>query len=181
MRARRAFGAVLLALGFSVWAEAQKPVTAVAERADSCPKAPKVAPDATRPDSGSGGQIVREIVDRSTGERWLLLRDSGHPGGPGRLVLAGEGAGPDTDGGAGTSPPADSGLANSAPVIRAGDRLVIEEHTRLVEAHLEGVALGPAAAGSALSVRLKMGGKVIRAMALGPGRAALEPETGGRP
>jgi hypothetical protein len=35
--------------------------------------------------------------------------------------------------------------------------------------------------GSALKVRLAIGGKVIRAVALGPGRAALQPEPEVRP
>src|ERR1035437_7183929 len=32
--------------------------------------------------------VVRVIDDAHSGERWLLLPDGGHPGGPGRLVLA---------------------------------------------------------------------------------------------
>ena len=36
-------------------------------------------------------------------------------------------------------------------------------------------------AGSALEVRLAIGGRVVRAVALGPGRAAFQPETGVRP
>jgi hypothetical protein len=33
------------------------------------------------------GEIVREIDDPHTGDRWLLLRNAEAPGGPGRLVL----------------------------------------------------------------------------------------------
>jgi hypothetical protein len=68
-----------------------------------------------------------------------------------------------------------------SPVIRAGERLIVEESTPVVEARLEAVSLGPAAVGSPLDVRLKVGGKVVRAVALGPGRAALRAETGVRP
>jgi flagella basal body P-ring formation protein FlgA len=60
------------------------------------------------------------------------------------------------------------------PVIRAGDRLVVEENTAVIEARLEAVALGPAALGSSFDVRLKLGGKVARAVALAPGRAAFQ-------
>ena len=67
------------------------------------------------------------------------------------------------------------------PVIRAGDRLIVEEHTAVVEARLEAVALGPAASGSPFQVRLTIGGKVVRAVALGPGRAAFAAETEARP
>ena len=62
-----------------------------------------------------------------------------------------------------------SGHSRRRPVI-------VEEHTAVVEARLEAMALGPAAVGGAFRARLRMGGKVVRAVALGPGRAVLEPE-----
>ena len=34
------------------------------------------------------GNVIREIDDPHSGDRWLLLRDPNRPGGPGRLVLA---------------------------------------------------------------------------------------------
>jgi hypothetical protein len=37
------------------------------------------------------GEVVREIDDPHTGQRWLLVRDGQQPGGPGRLLLAGAG------------------------------------------------------------------------------------------
>lgn len=76
------------------------------------------------------------------------------------------------------APPAPSGLrypAQPLPVIRTGDRLIVEENTALVEARLEAVALGPAQPGSSFNVRLVAGGKIVRAVALGPGRAAFAP------
>jgi flagella basal body P-ring formation protein FlgA len=63
------------------------------------------------------------------------------------------------------------------PVIRAGERLIVEESTAVVDARLEAVALGPAAIGSPLNVKLAIGGKVVRAVALAPGRAAFQAET----
>jgi flagella basal body P-ring formation protein FlgA len=66
-------------------------------------------------------------------------------------------------------------------VIRAGDRLIVEENTAVVEARLEAVALGAAAPGSTFNVRLRIGGRVLRAVALGPGRAALAPVNGIEP
>jgi hypothetical protein len=74
----------------------------------------------------------------------------------------------------------DSSLGDATsfhPIVRAGDQLTIEEHTRVADAYLEAIALGPASVGSVLNVRLKVGGRVVRALALGPGRAAFEPET----
>ena len=59
-------------------------------------------------------------------------------------------------------------------MIRAGDKLVVEEHSLTTDAYLEGVALGPAGPGAALRVRLSIGSRVVRAVAVAPGRATLE-------
>jgi len=77
---------------------------------------------------------------------------------------------------AAVSPP-----ALPVPVLRAGERLMVEEHTPIVEAHLEAVALGSAAVGEEFDVRLRVGGKVLRAVALGPGRAELQAERKAQP
>jgi hypothetical protein len=121
--------------------------------------------------------VIREIDDPHTGARWLLMRNPIHPGGPGRLVLLANG---DPSGG-GRAAGVELQPVNLRPVIRAGERLVVEEHTQVVEARLEAVALNPAAAGSVLNARLKMGGKVVRAVALAPGRAVLQPHVEARP
>jgi len=123
--------------------------------------------------------VVREIADPHTGDRWLLRRDGNCPGGPGRLLLVPRAGRTDHQ-----SKPGDiqSGVAQAPgrtqfiPVIRAGDLLVIEESTTVADARLEAVALGPATAGSPLNVRLKIGGKLVRAIALSPGRAAFARE-----
>jgi hypothetical protein len=126
--------------------------------------------------SQAGGEIVREIDDPHSGARWLLMRSSDHPGGPGLLVLVESGRNPVRQGQAAVEP-----LEVLRPVIRAGERLIVEENTPVVEARLEAVALGPAVAGSVLDARLKIGGRVVRAVALGPGRAELQPQTEARP
>jgi hypothetical protein len=117
------------------------------------------------------GQLLREIDDPSSGTRWLLVSDKSNPGGPGRLELAL----PGRDQGAFARQVQGSEVAQSRPVaiIRPGDKLVVEEHSPAADAYLEGVALGPAWPGSALNVRLSIGHKVVRAVALAPGRAAL--------
>lgn len=125
------------------------------------------------------GEMIREIDDPHTGERWLLVPNGESPGGPGRLVLAA--ADQDSFGGAAPRAAKRTEDPRLGAVIRAGDRLVVEEHTRLVDAALEARALGPAAVGSSLDARLAMGGRVVRVVALGPGRAALQPENGARP
>jgi hypothetical protein len=120
--------------------------------------------------------VIREIDDPHTGDRWLLLRESSQPGGPGRLVLAAalDELGPE---GAGT------GLSRPQPlpVIHTGDRLIVEENTAVAQARLQAVALGPALLGGPLKVRLVPGGAVVPAVALGPGRAAFVQDTGVRP
>lgn len=132
--------------------------------------------------AASTAQVVREIDDPATGMRWLLERDPGHPGGPGRLVPV---TGSDLAAGR-TRHRQLAFHARSAvikpspysPVIRAGDRLVIEENTAAVEARLTAVALSPAVAGASFEARLQFGGKVVRAVAVAPGRATLAPQTG---
>jgi hypothetical protein len=127
------------------------------------------------------GAIVREIDDPHTGARWLLMRDSSHPGGPGRMELASEPrsktisspARNRAQGEAGQYPPA---TEQAQPVIRAGDRVIVEEDTPVVEARLEAVALNPAAVGSSLRVRMIIGGRLVRAVALAPGRAGFQAE-----
>jgi len=134
-------------------------------------------------------EIVREIDDPHTGVHWLLLRDARHPGGPGRLVASADSpqpegrnqAGTTRMGGGPTAQPSEPDLISYHPLIHAGDRLMVEESTPVVEAHLEAVALGPAALGSVFNVRLKIGGRVVRAVAVAPGRANLEAGTGVRP
>jgi hypothetical protein len=135
------------------------------------------------------GQAIREIDDGATGDRWLLVRDATDPGGPGRMVLvasANEGSG----GGAGSQTAQSSAMkaANAAAarpaihrVIHAGDALVVEEHSAVVDARLEATALASAVIGMEFAARLKIGGKVVRVTALAPGRAALVPEPKAHP
>jgi hypothetical protein len=68
-------------------------------------------------------------------------------------------------------------VALPAPILHSGDRLIVDEHTAVVDAQLEAVAMGPAAAGGSLNVRLAIGGRVVRAVATAPGRAVLQEET----
>ena len=111
------------------------------------------------------GQVtVQEIDDPSTGIRWVLSPDGIRPGGPGRWTRMGAP-------GAGTLR-----APHRALVIRAGDLLIVEEHTAVADARLEAVALASAPSGAEFRARLKIGGKVVDAVALGPGRAVFAEE-----
>jgi len=172
-------GLSLLVLVAGICCHAQSTGAVPANTLDSGPRTVRTAGTALVPDAGKG-HVVRVIDDPHSGERWLLLRNLTTPAGPGRMVLEsnrqGEmGQSQPRVGVSGTRP------ISIPPVIRAGDRLVVEEDSARVEVRLEAVALGPAASGSNLDVRLKIGGKVVRAVALGPGRAAFAPEGGARP
>jgi len=111
--------------------------------------------------------IVREIDDPHSGQHWILMRDPAHLGGPG--VLMAEESVPNSGWLAG-------GIARLHPVIRAGDRLTVEESSAKAYLRLEGIALSPAAPGAQLHVRLALSGKVVEALAVGPGRAVRIPE-----
>jgi hypothetical protein len=120
----------------------------------------------------NGSTALRVVVDPALNSScWILKRDPNHPQGPGRWVQA-----PIKE----SSIPFGKGDSIRAtgiprmpvhPVIRPGDQLVIGESSDLVEARLQAVALGRAASGEILEVRLRTTGKVLRAVALAPGLA----------
>jgi hypothetical protein len=121
----------------------------------------------------AAGEILREIDDPHNGNRWLLLRDKSHPAGPGQLVLVSPiRRAVDTPKQTGREPDA------PPPVIRAGNHIVIEEHSAIVDARLEAIAVEPAWPGAAFSARLTIGGRLVRALAVEPGRATLQEVAG---
>ena len=138
--------------------------------------------------AGPPEKVVREINDPHTGDEWILMRNPFRPEGPGRLVLV-KGAGiRQASAGTGDEAHPDAPSQNRGPnpiaiqpVIHSGDVLVVEEHTAVVEARLEAVAVGPAARGAAFEARLKIGGKVVRVVAVSAGRAVFAPEEEAQP
>lgn len=116
------------------------------------------------------GQLLRVIDDPSLGTRWLLMRDPTGRGGPGRLVLAAMMRTAER-----REEPA---FASHRPMIHAGDWLIVSESTPVIEARFEAIALSPAMIGSSLNVRLKIGGVVLRAVAMAPGQAAIQQGNG---
>jgi hypothetical protein len=132
------------------------------------------------------GQVLREIDDPHNGDRWLLTLDPNHPGGPGqlRLVAAAHGSSAERreprPGELLQGEPLQAGPASepAPPVIRSGDRVIVEQHTPVVDARLEAVAMSPAQVGSAFNARLTMSGGMVRVVAVAPGRAVIEEEKG---
>src|SRR4051794_32726788 len=108
---------------------------------------------------------VRAMLDPHNGVQWLVMSDPDHPSGPGRMIVARDAGGSPSDFAAAKS--------KSLPVIHPGEKVVVEEHTATVDATLDAIAVDAAALGSRMHVRLKIGGKVLRAIAIAPGRALL--------
>jgi hypothetical protein len=114
-----------------------------------------------------GDELIREIDDPHSGARWLLYRDRAHPAGPGRLLLARTGQASPSHLWAGRA-----GL-RSQPAIHSGDAVVLEEDSPVASARLQAVALGSADKDSSVRIRLQIGGRVVQAIAEGPGRVSL--------
>jgi len=128
------------------------------------------------------GEMVRALFDPGTGNCWVLKREEGLPGGPGRWVRTGSMGdacrAADRGADAAGARQARGSTSKGPPLIRAGERMVVEEKTAVLEVRLEAVALEPGWPGAEIGVRLAIGGKRVRAMVLGPGRARLLPGKG---
>ena len=120
------------------------------------------------------GEVLRQIDDPAANGIWLLVRDPEHQAGPGRLIWVPRGASPALHSTDTVAAPAPKQVLK--PVIFTGDQLVVEEETSVVDARLAATALNPAPVGAPLHVRLEVGGKVVRAIAVAPGLARLAPE-----
>ena len=139
-------------------------------------------------------EIVREIDDPATGNRWLLMRDPLHPGGPGQMILAGQDEGLTSRAKLGNrsliespwhTPSSTAGRDRlpiaEPPLIHAGERILVEEHSPVVDTVLEATAVEPARNGDQLKARLSIGGHIVDAIAIAPGRALLSSGTGVQP
>jgi hypothetical protein len=117
------------------------------------------------------------LDDVNTGDRWVLTRDTAHPGGPGRLLRLDRPVRIDRQDRQecvdGSEPVANRAVVKPVMVIRGGDRVVVEEKTAAIEARLQGVALAPAGVGELVNVRLTAGGWLVRGMVEESGRVRL--------
>lgn len=125
----------------------------------------------------TGGSPIVARIARSGSSCWILTRDRDDPALPG---LWQRGSGPDCK----NPQPAGVSVASHAYaplVIRAGDRVIVEDHSPMVDARLQAIALQSAHAGESLRARLVAGGGMVRVLAEGPGQAVLAPQEGLRP
>ncbi len=119
-------------------------------------------------------RAVRIIDDHGTGRRWLLVLQLDRPEAPALLLQM-----PDNHscsklpvaGFERRPPPSHQNLP--LPVIQPGDSVILSENSPVSDARLEAIALERATAGQALTLRLKLGGHLLRAVATAPGSAVL--------
>lgn len=126
--------------------------------------------------SSNGCQLetTRVIADATTHRLWLLKRNYKRPAAPASLVPLS------------TESPCAFFLTKACgecshlkshgqvvPVIRAGDTLILSEHTAVSDLRVEAVALSAADAGEVMTVRMKAGGRLFHALVTAPGQATL--------
>jgi hypothetical protein len=123
---------------------------------------------------GTRYRALQIMNDPGTGRRWLLVEQLDRPEAPALLMLM-----PDNHA-CSKLPIADSEWrypsahrALPVPVISPGDSIILSEASPVSDGRLEAIALERAATGQELTVRLKLGGHLLRAVAIGSGRATL--------
>lgn len=125
-------------------------------------------------------RAVRLIDDPGTRRRWLLVQQFTRPEAPAMLL-------PIADGQLCSMlfvAESEWRLPNAnhnrlVPIIRPGDSVLLSEDSPTTEARLEAIAIESAGPGQALTVRLKLGGHLLRAIAVAPGSVLLADGKGG--
>lgn len=155
-------------------------VTSWGQGRDQCGKR-FCAPPAFRLDDNTGDwRVIRSFEDAGTHQSWTVVQDKKQPAAPARLVGA---AILPTAGRASAEESGEESLQMASRlIIHSGDSLIVDEHTAIVDARLQATALGAAAQGERLRVRLKIGDRIVPAIAIEPGRAEiLSPTREARP
>jgi hypothetical protein len=129
---------------------------------------------------GTRYRAIRAFEDPGTHQHWLLIRDQNRVTGPALLVKAQHAACVSSTLGKMNSESKPLFQLRSIPVIHAGDRIVLLEHSAVSDAELEATALQAAAVGDPLPVRLKFGGLTVRAIAAAPGYVTVGNKTSER-
>ncbi|WP_348261388.1 hypothetical protein P8935_16480 [Telmatobacter sp. DSM 110680] len=132
----------------------------------NCPDDPYV-----RSDSRSRYHALRELEDPGTHQRWLLVRDMDRATGPALFVRESRHSECAFFAAKEMNVTPLRGQLSSLPVIHAGDQIILSEHGINSDAELEATALDTGAAGDSLRVRIKFGGRTVRAIAATRGHA----------
>ena len=127
--------------------------------------------------------LGRDLVDPCLQTHWKLVNDSVHPAWPGRLSTVAMKSDRSLSGLAVESGSTDAPRSNPPVVIRAGERISVEQIAPILRGHFVAMALGSARQGELLRVRLSigkdskqnLGGQVITVLATGPEQASWRP------
>lgn len=119
-------------------------------------------------------RAIRLIEDPSTHVRWMLFEELNRPAAPALLM-------PTADTLSCRASAAVRGIRSAqvrsvfhpSPIVHAGDQLTAVQHTAIADVHLQAVALGSAAAGQTLRVRLKSNGRILSVVVDAPGNATI--------
>jgi hypothetical protein len=117
-------------------------------------------------------RAVRIIDDQGTGRHWLMVRRLDRPETPASLLPLNEECFELLVSDLKKKLPI-AAHQKGAPVIRAGDRVLLLDSSAIADVRLEAVALGPATTGQELTVRLKLGGHLLRAVATAQGSVRM--------
>ena len=119
--------------------------------------------------------VLRIAADTTSVFRcWILVKGTSVGGGPGKWLEEPFGAcEPAQSDNRSIVPSSDTKRAGAKPIIRAGERLLVEQNSERVQARLQATALEPAALGAILRVRFRSGGSPVQVVAIAPGHASL--------
>lgn len=136
--------------------------------------------DAKNPDLSitQGFRAVRVIEDPASHRRWLIEQNLERPDWPARVIQVPQGLSCWNDTRRSDQAEKRNGLDRSKRVVQAGETLRIVEESPVFRADLEAVALKNGGRGDWISARLRIGGKVVRAIVAAPGRAVLVDNSG---
>lgn len=129
---------------------------------------------AERPAAGDGYHLVRYVADPALHRGWVFMKDSMHPGAPGRIFETEELKDPMQDKAASASALLEeSSNWPSAALVRAGDTVVISRQQGSASLRLAGTALTSAGLGECASLRTDVAKGEAYGIVRGPGRVEL--------
>ena len=122
--------------------------------------------------SGDAYRTVRTFLDPGTGRYWLLAQRIGSPQPAVMRELALDSRCESMS--RQNRPTAKAASPSQGPaVVRAGESVLLSEETNTSSTYLEAVALSAAAKGEMLTVRLRLSGLLVRAVAVEGGRVSF--------